>query len=314
MDAHETICPQCGHGLKEYGERKAKADAAKRASVPQIDMSDLNAVWPAMTPVERRRAMRSRIAGTDRNVYARIAKMLGLSRRPAPPTARRAAARALVLAAVAARGLREQQRHASEANSDLATLSDLGIARELEREERELLKTPVGQADKTVAANASWRAEGLAVLAWALNRFDLPPYDIPVDSAAVQQRIGLADPGTARQLLDSAAIRPPAEIDQFATHATIVTWRLRTFRMYPGPWDLLGHLRRQASFQDSWLERLRIVDGDLAMGARSIANVAMEEIQRCERIAVERQIAAYWLQGDDLVYSKVDPSTLLSAC
>jgi hypothetical protein len=84
--------------------------------------------------------------------------------------------------------------------------------------------------------------------------------------------------------------------------------------MYPGPWDLVGYLRRQASFREGWLEGLRIVDGDLAIGDQAIANAPAEKVQTCERVAEERQIAAYWLEGDDPVYSRVDPTTLLSAC
>jgi hypothetical protein len=35
---------------------------------------------------------------------------------------------------------------------------------------------------------------------------------------------------------------------------------------------------------------------------------------RCGSIAQERQLAAYWLEGDNEVYSQVNTPTLLSAC
>lgn len=284
-----------------------------------VDMSDLTEAWPTMPPSARRHAMRARILGTDRTLFAWIAKMLGFAWKPAPPSAKRAAARAIVLAAVEARTFGEQHldqlTNPEKTRAGLfAMLQGLGIAGELERQERDFLKTRFGQADKSLVANASWRVEGLAVLAWALNRFTLPPYDEAVVPIPVQDSVGFANLDLARELLVSGAFRPSLEIDRFAIHATLVTWRLRTFRMHPGPWDFVGHLRKQASFNESWLADLRFVDGDLAIGTQSIANAPPADVERCERMAVERQIAAYWLQGDDPVYSKVDPSTLLSAC
>lgn len=168
--------------------------------------------------------------------------------------------------------------------------------------------------DNVVIA-AAGRSEGLAVLAWALQRFDLPDYDVPTyPSELAQQSIGFGNQEVARSFLDSAALRPTSEIDRFATHATVVGWRLRQFAIQPGPMDLVAFLRRFSTFQETWLGGLRIVDGDLALGARPISQATAEEIQRCQRSAVERQIAAYWLQGDDPVYSRVDPATMLSAC
>lgn len=282
------------------------------------DMSDLTAAWPNMTPSARRHAMRARTLGTDRTPYAWIAKMLGLEWKPAPPSSSRVARRALVLAAVVARAFLDQSPELATSDKScedlFARLKGLGIAGELEATERAFLKTRIGRTDKGLAANFSWRAEGLAVLAWALNRFTLPPYDQVVNPIAVQDCVGFANPELARELMNSGTLLSTTEIDRFATHATLVSWRLRTFRMYPGPWDFVGHLRKQAAFHESWLDDLRLLDGDLAIGNQSIFNAPAEEVERCERMTVERQIAAYWLQGDDRVYSKVDPATLLSAC
>jgi hypothetical protein len=318
MDANESVCPQCGHRLKAYAERKRQADPR----APTIDMSDLTEEWKVMSPAARRRAMRARLLGTDRTLIARMAKMLGIAARHPPPSARRVAARAMVLAAVVRRAHLQMGRNDMAPASlnpmrddVLAWLKGLGIAGELEPPERHFLLAPFGRVDELLVTNAAWRGEGLTVLAWALNRFALPPYDeqaFPPDAA--QESVGFGNPEVARELLGSAALRPAAEIERFAIHATLVTWRLRTFRMYPGPWDLVGYLRRHASFRETWLEGLRIQGGDLAIGAQPIADAPAEKVQTCERMAVERQMAAYWLEGDDPVYSNVDPTTLLSAC
>jgi hypothetical protein len=78
--------------------------------------------------------------------------------------------------------------------------------------------------------------------------------------------------------------------------------------------DFAGYLRGHPSFKEYWLDGLRYMDGDLAFGDRGIADASREEIKKCTSIARERQIAAYWLQGDDAIYSNVNPVTLLSAC
>ncbi|HJZ92023.1 MAG TPA: DUF4272 domain-containing protein [Gemmataceae bacterium] len=285
-------------------------------------MTDLAQDWKVMTPAERRRVVRARVLGTDQTIFARIAKRLGMVRRPSPPPARRVAARALVLAAVVGRAsvemnLRDTHSESSGPVSDqvLARLKRLGLTSELEPEERAFLSAPLGRVDPVLVTNAAWRGEGLAVLAWALNRLALPPYDepaFPPDRA--QKSVGFENPDVARELLTSATLRPPAEIERYATTTTVVSWRCRTFRMYPGPWDLIGYLRSQPSFKETWLEGLRVVDGDLAVGSQPIASAPAERVQACERIAVERQTAAYWLEGDGAVYSKVDPTTFLSAC
>jgi hypothetical protein len=320
MDADELVCPQCGHGINVQRQRREESTA--RTQAPAIDMSDLTRQWASMRPAARRRAMRARILGTDRTLFARLARLLGRAPRPTPPSARRVAARALVLATVVRRAYLEMNLKDTPADSWnpqrehlCAWLRDLGIAGELEPQERDFLQAPCGQVDQQLVTNAACRGEGLAVLAWALNRFGLPAYDeeaFPPDPA--QESIGFGNLQLAREALNSGILRPATEIERFAIHATVVTWRLRTFRLYPGPWDLVGYLRSQPSFREPWLEGLRIVDGDLAVGDLAIASALPEKVQTCERTAVERQIAAYWLEGDDPIYSKIDPTTLLSAC
>ena len=269
MDDDEIVCPQCGHGLEEQAARKAAA--LKRSTV---DLSDLAGKWDSMRPAARRRAVISRILGTDRRLFARIAGFFGVSRGPTPPAARRVAARALVLATVVGRAFLEQDlRNTPNAEAVraglLAWLHDLGIADELEPGERAFLDAPPGHVDSAIVANWSWRAEGLAVLSWALGRSSLPAYDEPVNFFHAQQSVGFSDLETAKQLLSSASLLPASEIDLLAAKATIVTWRMRTFRMGPGPWDLAGHLRSQPSFQESWLAGLR---GSTTATSRSAHN------------------------------------------
>jgi hypothetical protein len=309
MDADEVLCPQCDYRRQAVHQGRKKTEPARP---PELKID-----WQA-PPAARRLAMR---AGPQapKSWWRRL---LGArAPQPTPPSARRVAARALVLAAFVARAFVETQlkdtgNPEETRESLLAWLHGLDIAGELEPQERAFLQAPLGRAEPQVVINAWWRGEGLAVLAWALDRFKLPPYDqpLPVPPVTVQDAVGLGAPDKARELLASAALRPVAEIDQFASHVTVVGWRLRQFGIIPGPMDYAGYLRGHAFFKDTWLEGVRFVNGDLAIGAQAIADAPAEEVVACRSAADERRQAAYWLQGDASLYSKVDPATVLSAC
>jgi tetratricopeptide (TPR) repeat protein len=273
-----------------------------------------------------------------------------------PPSAIRVAARALVLAAVIYRAEMESDPTGEEWRKKLIRwVHALGLDSELERSERDLLHTPIGGADEDAVANGYWRASGLGVLAWALHRFELPPYDqlidLPQAAASLgfsEQLLAAMDMGRARELLQVAGLRPREEIQRFASHITIASWRLRQFQIDPdravrsmdfdvrsgrpvavegssalrkneGPgigerMDFAAYLRRHPRFKEHWLDGLRLIDDDLAIGDKTLADASVEEVQQCTSNAIECQIAAYWLQGDDPTYSNVSPSTLLSAC
>jgi hypothetical protein len=96
------------------------------------------------------------------------------------PDARRVAARTLVLAAVSCRALIEKDATKLGAEAErtrregLQWLDAVGAAWELEPDETALLSTSVGQLDKKSEVSASWRSEGMVVLAWALQCTELP--------------------------------------------------------------------------------------------------------------------------------------------
>jgi tetratricopeptide (TPR) repeat protein len=273
-----------------------------------------------------------------------------------PPSAQRVAARALVLSAIVCRALLEQEHeagiheHADGRTALLRWIEDLDLKPELEPEEFDYLAEPVGRVSPRQTIDGYWRKEGLSVLAWALGRFQLPRYDRPTDPDAVLQSLELLSAHDAAALRESARLRPAEEIRRFASHITIVHWRIRTFQLDPElvapsvsfdvrgdrpvpkdegavlrkvassgtgireSMDFQGYLRQHPRFQDYWLDHLRLIDGDLVIGDRGIADAFPPRVSECRSIAVERQIAASWLQGDDLTYSKVLPSTVLSGC
>jgi hypothetical protein len=250
------------------------------------------------------------------------------------------AGRALVLAALHYRIafdnflLQRADERSRPANANLLSwVEEVGLLPEFEPAERDLLRAPLGRLPAEAVAGESWRLEGLGVLAWALQRYRLPPYDSPV-GPAVLEGLDLFSPPGAPDLRDTAAVRPQEEVRRYAAQITVVHWRLRQFQLDRGsplyqevtraapPWghgagqrmDLAAHLRAHPGFQDSWLEGLRLVGGDLALGGRSVADASPGDVRQCTAMAVARQVAAYWLRGDDPLYSRVSPDTLLTAC
>jgi hypothetical protein len=256
------------------------------------------------------------------------------------PEARRVAARAMVLSTIVCRSYLEQEnRDGDHKNAEgymglLYWLEESKILSELEDDERRFLETRPGAASNQAMYDAFWRAEGLGVLAWALGRFELPPYDEPTNPDAAQQAVGFLKSRREMDLRKSGMLRPDADIGRFSTHATIVSWRLRQFTAgqdsplfrdateafgagrsgVAEPMDFVGFLRSYHNFKERWLEDIRIIDGDLAIRDTSIAEAPRDHVKGCMSIALERQIAAYWLEGSSRIYSQVNPMTLLSAC
>jgi hypothetical protein len=264
-------------------------------------------------------------SGHYHQVWKRISKVkqVELVTVGKPPSAERVARRAMVLALVMYRASLEQ--YAGQAKYEAlhgklpAWIEKLDLASELEKHENRFLRDPLGKADRKDVTNAAWRTEGLAVLAWALKRFELPAHDELADDQKVAASIGFSEElldalntAAAKKAFGEAKLRPAAEMDRMRTRVTIIHWRLRQYRLLPEPMDYACYLKAHPSFKKAWMENLPLKDGDLAIGKKAIVDAAKDKSRECESIAVERQIAVYWLAGDDPIYSKIDPATILT--
>jgi hypothetical protein len=128
-----------------------------------------------------------------------------------PPTPCRVAKRALALTAVAARATLEfDAPQLDDPETQRRRLIDwiesLDIGDEFEPEEWKVLQRPVGNIEQQDHLNAMWRVEGLAVLAWAIRRHELPPDDELVVPADLYQAMGIFDARTGHELLASAEL------------------------------------------------------------------------------------------------------------
>lgn len=229
-----------------------------------------------------------------------------------PPSAERVAARTLVLLCVVARANIERDAHEEWApravEMALDVLSDNALWDEVEPAERALLEAPLGRLDERALINGTWRAEGLGVLAWGLQKFDLPPIDEPVDVTALTEALGMADAEGAASLLALPQLRPHDDLRRLSEQLFTAHWRLREFDLTGGPLDLAA-FAREAWFGPLEIDGLPLADGDLAIGGLPLVAADPNDVREANSILSERRTAVGWLLGEDELYSEVPIDT-----
>lgn len=228
--------------------------------------------------------------------------------REGPPTASRVARRALVLGAVAARAFLEDEPEEGREELRLGLLrrvEGLGLAPELERGERRVLETPSGELSQRQAVNASWRSEGVAVLAWALGVFELPPHDVLVDTGElIREKLGLLGEQPP-PVLAAPTLRTPEELKRMERRLLAIHWRLREFSLRPRAMDF-REFSRTAWMGPFELEGIPLAGNDLAIGGKPIAEAEPDQVSKSQSVAMERHQAINWLMGQHWIYSRRD--------
>ncbi|MEM6554214.1 MAG: DUF4272 domain-containing protein [Planctomycetota bacterium] len=230
-----------------------------------------------------------------------------------PPDAQRVSRRALCLAAHTGRGLLEHasDQAATEALDRLQRwLPEAGLNEELEELERAVIMTPMGELNPQQAVNASWRSEGLAVLAWSLGRATLKPQDEQIDPDPIIGACGMFAPVEELEVMHAnAQLCSPVEIEDEASRQLAVHWRLRQFTHYGNkPMNFVAFAEgvQWAQFN---LEGVAILEDDLAVGGKPIAQADTAHVQMMTSIVQERHHAANWLLGWEELYSEVTTDT-----
>ena len=230
---------------------------------------------------------------------------------PIPPDAERVARRALVLAAVVCRGGVEGDAGNDDAESFrdgiIEWATSVGLVGEFEPAELALPRTPLGQLTERQRVDASWRVEGLAVLGWALQRCELPPYDIQADGPAVGLALGFNEPRRETVLADPR-LRPRDELTSLANHLFSLHWRLRQYSLDGAAIDF-ADVARRAWFGPLPIDRVRLREGDLELRGVPLFRAPEALWREAMSIARERQQAANWLEGQDPIYSEVTCDT-----
>ena len=232
---------------------------------------------------------------------------------PIPPTPTRVARRALALAALCGRALLEQEDPADPGVDEtrqriLEWVDAIGIRDELEPQEWKVLQRPLGRVEPQDAMNATWRLEGLAVLAWALNRFELPPLDQLVDPGKLLPSVGILNADRAAALIAEPPLRSIDELKTLRNRLFAIHWRLVNLRLKPEPMNF-ADFARTAWFGPLDITGARLINGDLALGDHAIADAPFDLLGAVQSSAMERHLAINWLCGGSVVYSETDVST-----
>jgi hypothetical protein len=228
-----------------------------------------------------------------------------------PPDANRVAARALVLSAVSFRGLVERDAHHPEAEERRQKVVDwldsIGVADEMEPAEVALLSTPLGRLDQKATMNATWKSEGMVVLAWALNHAKLPPAHAECEPSDIANGIGfLAE--RSNTPVHSPRMRDWSEIELWAETYLTLHWRLRRFSLKPEPMDYVQFVSK-CTWGPLRLDCVETLDSDLAIHGARIDKVEASVFRRTLSVTQERHQAFNWLLGIEPVYSQVTTDT-----
>lgn len=229
-----------------------------------------------------------------------------------PPSAERVAARAVVLACVVARANLETHVEEDRSPDAVERTRELVVARdelraEAEPFELEILAQPLGGLSERQTIDASWRAEALAVVAWALGRFELPTYDQHADAYEVAVSLGMGDGDVDDALLDAPTLRSQDDLFALAEALLAAHWRIRQFGLDGLPLDF-----RKVAANDSWpllLDDLPLAGGDLAVRGVPISSADESVVRDVESIVRERRAAVGWLRGEDELMSEVSLDT-----
>jgi hypothetical protein len=228
-----------------------------------------------------------------------------------PPSAERVAQRALVLSAVICRSGIEDDAGNSEAEtfreSIISWITRLNLDSEAERDEIALLGTPLGGLSRKSAIESGWKAEGLAVLAWALGSYELPVYDSQVAGPDIAEALGFLEE-KSNTILRSPKMRSPKEIEDLGEQLFSLHWRLRQFSIDRLSMDFEA-FAKTGYFGPLSLKGITLIDKDLEIRGVAISQADETDWREVLGIVQERHQAVNWLRGQELLYSQVTTDT-----
>jgi len=226
------------------------------------------------------------------------------------PRPQRVAERMFIMLAVGYRALLESSPPADAA----AKVRELGewfwslqVAEELEPHERAGLDSEPGRMRRGLVERLLLSFESIVVLAWALRLAELPAHDEPVDPKQLCETVGLFSED-ARYVIDSADLRSPHELREAADRILAVHWRLNQFERDNAPLNMAG-MAKEAWFGEIDSGKLSLIDNDLAIANRPVAEIEDDTREQCRVITIERHRAINWLLGHHPTFSKVETAT-----
>lgn len=183
----------------------------------------------------------------------------------------------------------------------------MNLRPELEVKELATIDADIGSLDQKAMVDGTWRSEGLAVLAWALQASELPPHDQMVDPSDVANSVLFLE-DNAMDRAGELRLRGNDELDSFSEVQLAIHWRIRDFSLRPQAMDFRS-FPEKSWFGPLSIEGVSLAENDLAIDGAPIAMAPQERFRQCQSIASERHQAINWLRGWHEIYSEVDTST-----
>jgi Domain of unknown function (DUF4272) len=212
------------------------------------------------------------------------------------PSAERVHRRALALAYLACRAMIDVDPSAAEmAGAILQFVRGVGLEDAFEPCEARILQAPFGTLSEFEVVETSWVVEGIAVLAWALGKMELPPFSTKCPAAPVSIALGMFRPGT-KETLSEAALRDAAEIESLALSYLALNWRIGRQIENPEKLDFAGQLS-DPNRPHLLVDGLELRDGDLTIDGVELGQVGPDRFGEVFTIVRQRFNAFKWLQG-----------------
>jgi Domain of unknown function (DUF4272) len=183
----------------------------------------------------------------------------------------------------------------------LPLTQETGIYQTYEPAELRLLNAPWGSLPRRERVALGWAVEGVAVMAWALGKAPLPPFDTRCEGAPVGSALGLFQ-HESPEILRAVTLRDRSEIERYALTYEVISWRLQQFLETRQRIDLASRLK-SPTIPHSVIDNLALLDGDLAVDRAPLVEISEERLSEVSSIVRERHKAFRWLLGYEKNYA-----------
>jgi hypothetical protein len=187
---------------------------------------------------------------------------------------------------------------------DEEALRAAGLWEQLEENERQFLQVGVFETTVQQRIDASWLAESIMCLLWAIGRrAQIPAYDQQVDPKSDK----LFQTGErAREVIEMAKLRPQPEIDKQRDCAELWHWRCRTHRLLgekkvpvtlPNGTSMAEIIQLTAAKAAEEGVFTKPIESDFPAFGKPFREITADELIQITSIAQERHKALNWLCG-----------------
>lgn len=171
------------------------------------------------------------------------------------------------------------------------------IPSELEEHELARIMVPLGELRPADLLECTWEFEAAAVMGWALGLLALPNFDELASGDEVLAAFGTDDPHVMKAVLAELDLRPTSDLISASARNRLVRVRL-------AEQHFAGDGPSEAWRTEAFHLGLPLIDGDLAVDGRAVADSPAHRLEECLLATGPRRRAMRWLLGRVMLYSE----------